>query len=164
MTSFDGDNFPAFGVTIFKNQYFSINMDIMYIKWKLKSFWIQICYQKMQFYMIFFAKIKFQKFSLQFWRRKKFSNGNFSKILFYNPPNFYFIMVLNTKNGNYMKIWLQYLHPRRNDKCSKLVRADSAPPPALLRVKEYPYINHKIFFNLSCRLTIFWLFITFLWY
>ena len=106
-------------------------MDIMYIKWKLKSFWIQICYQKKQFYMIFLQKSNFKNFRFNFDEEKKISNGNFSKILFYNPPNFYLIMVLITKNGNYMKIWLQYLHPRPNDKCSKLVRADSAPlPPA----------------------------------
>ena len=48
---------------------------------------------KMQFYMIFLQKPNFKNFHFNFDEEKKISNGNFSKILFYNPPNFYFIMV-----------------------------------------------------------------------
>ena len=54
--------------------------------------------------VLFLQKSNLKNFCFNFDEEKKFSNGNFSKILFYNPPNFYFIMVLNTKNGNYMKI------------------------------------------------------------
>ena len=53
----------------------------------------------------FFCKNQISKiFASILMKKKKFSNRNFSKILFYNPPNFHFIMVLNTQNGNYMRI------------------------------------------------------------
>ena len=52
----------------------------------------------------FFCKNQISKIFVSILMEKKISNGNFSKNLFYNPPNFQFIMVLNTKNENYMKI------------------------------------------------------------
>ena len=52
----------------------------------------------------FFKKSNFKNFRFNFDGGKKISDRNFSKILFYNPQNFEFVMVLDTKNGNYMKI------------------------------------------------------------
>ena len=49
---------------------------------------------------ILYNLYNFKNVHFNFDEEKKFSNGNFSKILFYNPPNSYLIMVLNTKNGN----------------------------------------------------------------
>ena len=60
-------------------------MDIMYIKWKLESFWIQICYQKMQFYMIFLQKLNFKNFSFNFDEEKKFQLEIFQKFDFTTP-------------------------------------------------------------------------------
>ena len=42
----------------------------------------------------FFCKNQISKIFVSILMKKKISNRNFSKILFYYPPNFYFIMVL----------------------------------------------------------------------
>ena len=52
----------------------------------------------------FFCKDQISNIFASILMKKKNFKRKFFKILFYNPPNFYFIMVLNTKNGNYMKI------------------------------------------------------------
>ena len=40
-------------------------------------------------------------------------------------------MILNTKNGKYMEVWQSWHHPEHSGKQSKLLRADSTPPPFL---------------------------------
>ena len=47
-------------------------------------------------------KSNFKNFRFNFDEEKKFSNGIFSKILLYNPPNFYFIMVLIEDDLRYL--------------------------------------------------------------
>ena len=44
-------------------------MDNMYIKWKLKSFWIHICCQKL---WNFLKKLEFKIFLAQFFKEKEF--------------------------------------------------------------------------------------------
>ena len=63
-------------------------MAIMYIKWKLKSFWIQTCYQKMQFYMIFLQKSNFKEIFSNFDEEKKIQKNIFQKIYFTTPQIF----------------------------------------------------------------------------
>ena len=57
-----------------------------------------ICYKEK--IIIFFFKI-FAPVSTKFF----FSNPNFFKNFFYNPKKLFSPLVLNTKNGNYMKVW-----------------------------------------------------------
>ena len=90
--------------------------------------------KKCYFVWNFLKKIGFQKFFFSNFEGKKISIANFLKNFFYNPPIFFLRMILNTKNGNYMKVWQSWRHPGRSGKQSKLLRADSTPP-GLIRVK-----------------------------
>ena len=54
--------------------------------------------------MKFFEKIGFQKNFFFNFRRKKNFNRKFFKNFFLQPPNFFRRMILNTENGNYMKV------------------------------------------------------------
>ena len=54
--------------------------------------------------MKFLKKIGFQKNFFSIFEGKKISIANFLKNFFYNPPFFFLRMILNTKNGNYMKV------------------------------------------------------------
>ena len=81
-------NFWVFGMSIFEKLQFYTYMDNMHIKWKLKSFWICICHQKVQLGMkTFWNKNNFKIFCFHF-HRKKISNANFSKFPFQYPQNF----------------------------------------------------------------------------
>ena len=54
--------------------------------------------------MKFFEKNWISKnFFFNFRRKKNFDRKFFEKI-FLQPPNFFLRMILNTKNGNYMKV------------------------------------------------------------
>ena len=79
-------------------------MDNIYIKWKLKSFQIDIWYQKVLFDKKYLRKLNFWKFSISFLQKKIFSNAKFFKFFLYNPPKFFFPVVVNIKNDNYMKV------------------------------------------------------------
>ena len=83
----------------------------------------------------FLKKLDFKKIFFSIFDGKKISIANFSKIFFYNPPIFFRRMILNTENGNYMKVWPSWRHPGRSGKLSKLLRADSTPP-GLIRVNR----------------------------
>ena len=54
--------------------------------------------------MKFFEKNWISKFFFSIFEGKKISIANFLKNFFYNPPIFFLRMILNTKNGNYMKV------------------------------------------------------------
>ena len=55
-----------------------------------------ICYKK-------YFKKKISKFSPRFSTKFFFFEFKFFKKIFYNPKKLFFPLVLNTKNGNYMK-------------------------------------------------------------
>ena len=78
-------------------------------------------------YEIFWKKLDFKNFFFQFLKEKKFRSQIFWKF-FLQPPNFFIRMILNTENGNYMKVWQSWRHPGRSGKQSKLRWADSTPP------------------------------------
>ena len=89
--------FWVFGMSIFEKLQFYTYMDNMHIKWKLKSFWIYICHQKVQLGMkTFWKKMNFKIFCFDFQRKKKFKH-KFFNIPFSIPPKFYFGMIFNTK-------------------------------------------------------------------
>ena len=92
----------------------------------------------------FLKKLDFKKIFFSIFDGKKISIANFSKIFFYNPPIFFRRMILNTENGNYMKVWPSWRHPERSGKQSKLLRADSTPP-TLFRVNKCTYIISENF-------------------
>ena len=76
-----------FGTTILENLWFLTYMDNIYIKWKLKTFYIHIWHKKMPFVMKKFEKNKFFKIFVSFLTAIFFfRNANFSKNLLYNPP------------------------------------------------------------------------------
>ena len=75
----DYQNFLVFEAKIFENSHFFTYIGNMYIKWKLESFWIQICYIEHDW---FWKKIKNTQNKIFFEREflvKKKSNMNFSK-------------------------------------------------------------------------------------
>ena len=78
-------------------------MDNIYIKWKLKSFQIDIWYWKVLFDKKYLRKLNFWKFSISFLQKKFFLNTKFFQFFLYNPQNF-FPVVVNIKNDNYMKV------------------------------------------------------------
>ena len=45
-----------------------------------------------------------KKFFFQFSKEKKNFDHKFFKKIFLQPPNFFLRMILNTQNGNYMKV------------------------------------------------------------
>ena len=57
-----------------------------------------------------FWKNWISKFFASIFEGKKNFDRKFFKIFFYNPPNFFLRMILNTKNGNYMKVWQSWRH------------------------------------------------------
>ena len=67
------------------------------------------------------------KFFASIFEGKKNFNRKFFEKNFLQPPKFFLRMILNTKNGNYMKVWQSWRHPGRSGKQSKLLRADSTP-------------------------------------
>ena len=71
-------------------------MDNTYIKWKLKSFYIQICHEKVLFCMRLLKKLDFHFFSLIFIG-KKLERKLFKKTIL-QAQKFYFLMIFNTKN------------------------------------------------------------------
>ena len=54
--------------------------------------------------MKFFEKNWISKFSFFNFGRKKIFDREFFEKFFLQPPNFFIRMILNTKNGNYMKV------------------------------------------------------------
>ena len=54
--------------------------------------------------MEFFEKNGFPKIFFSIFEGKKILIANFLKIFFYNPQIFFLRMILNTQNGNYMKV------------------------------------------------------------
>ena len=59
--------------------------------------------------------------------KKNFERKFFKKFLI-NLLNFYFLLIINTKNESYMKVWQSWHHPEHSGKQSKLLWADSTPP------------------------------------
>ena len=81
-------NFWVFCMPIFEKLQFYTYMDNMHIKWKLKSFWIHICYQKVLMGMkTFWKKNNFKIFYFDF-QGKKIWMKIFSDFLFQYPQNF----------------------------------------------------------------------------
>ena len=74
--------FSIFQSSNFEKSRFLTYMYNMYIKWKLETFWIQICYQKTQLWAKILSKLDFQNFCFEFCEEKKFSKANFSEIFF----------------------------------------------------------------------------------
>ena len=74
--------FSIFQSSNFEKSRFLTYMCNMYIKWKLETFWIQICYQKTQLWAKILSKLDFQNFCFEFCEEKKFSKANFSEIFF----------------------------------------------------------------------------------
>ena len=87
----------------------------------------------------FLKKLDFKKNFFSIFEEKKISIANFLKNFFYNPPIFFLRMILNTKNGNYMKVWQSWRHPGRSGKQSKLRWADSTTP-GLIRAKMIQFM------------------------
>ena len=79
-------------------------MDNIYIKWKLKSFQIDIWYQKVLFDKKYLRKLNFWKFSISFLQKKIFFERKIFQIFFYTTPQIFFPVVVNIKNDNYMKV------------------------------------------------------------
>ena len=79
-------------------------MDNIYIKWKLKSFQIDIWYWKVLFDKKYLRKLNFWKFSISFLQKKNFFERKIFQIFFIQPPQIFFPVVVNTKNDNYMKV------------------------------------------------------------
>ena len=75
-------------------------MDNIYIKWKLKSFQIDIYYWKILFDKKIFVKIEFFKIFDSDFTKKIFFERKFFKIFKNNPQNYFFPLVVNTKNDN----------------------------------------------------------------
>ena len=98
-------------------------------------------------YEIFWKKLDFKNFFFNFRRKKNFDRKFFENF-FYNPPIFFLRMILNTQNGNYMKVWQSWRHPGRSGKQSKLRWADSTPP-GLIRVKWKFQINKDQSFQMK---------------
>ena len=86
--------------------------------------------KKYYFEQIFLKKLDFQIFFLWFSKWKKFKR-KFFKEIFLQTPRFYFQMILNTKNGNYMKVWNSLLYHTQNEKQSNTRCYNSALPPFL---------------------------------
>ena len=78
-------------------------MDNIYIKWKLKSFQIDIWYWKVLFDKKYLRKLNFWKFLISFLQKKIFFERKIFQIFLYNSQIF-FPVVVNTKNDNYMKV------------------------------------------------------------
>ena len=64
-------------------------MDNIYIKWKLKSFQIDIWYQKVLFDKKYLRKLNFWKFSISFLQKKNFFERKIFQIFFIQPPKFF---------------------------------------------------------------------------
>ena len=79
-------------------------MDNIYIKWKLKSFQIDIWYQKVLFDKKYLRKLNFWKFLISFLQKKNFFERKIFQIFFIQPPQIFFPVVVNIKNDNYMKV------------------------------------------------------------
>ena len=88
--NFHSENLPRFGMKIFENLILSSNTSNMYIKWKLKSYWIQIWQKKIIFLEKIWKNGKKNYFLDREFLKKKFSNANFSEKFFYNPNFFFF--------------------------------------------------------------------------
>ena len=72
---------------------------------KAENILIQIWEKKHNFLWLILQKLDFQNFGLYFVKEKKILNLKFSKIFLYNPLNSCFLIVLNTKNDIYTRVW-----------------------------------------------------------
>ena len=77
-----------FGTTILENLWFLTYMDNIYIKWKLKTFYIHIWHKKMPFVMKKFEKNKFFKIFVSFLTAIFFSKREFFEKFIIQPPIF----------------------------------------------------------------------------
>ena len=85
---FHSENLPRFGMKIFENLILSSNTSNMYIKWKLKSYWIQI-WQKNHFSWKNFEKQERKFFfGSRIFEKKDFKCEFFRKFFF--QPQFFF--------------------------------------------------------------------------
>ena len=101
-------NFRVFGMSIREKLQFYTKKNNMHIKWKLKSFWIHICHQKVQLGMkTFWKKMNFKIFCFDF-QRKKISKANFSTFLFQYPQNFVLEWFLTPKKKFTWRIYNPY--------------------------------------------------------
>ena len=86
----DYGNFLAFIANIFENSHFFTNIDNMYIKWNLESFWIQIFHIEHDWFWKNFknSQNKFF-FEREFLEKKNFEREFFEKKILW-PPNFFY--------------------------------------------------------------------------
>ena len=100
----DYQNFLVFEAKIFENSHFFTYIGNMYIKWKLESFWIQICHIEHDW---FWKKFKNTQnkffFEREFLVKKNFEREFFEKKFLW-PPIFFSKLIINTKNEKYTKI------------------------------------------------------------
>ena len=137
-------NFWVFGMSIFEKLQFYTYMDNMHIKWKLKSFWIYICHQKVQLGMkTFWKKMNFKIFCFDF-QRKKISKANFSTFLFQYPQNFVLEWFLTPKKKFTRRIHNPYFIIDKMVSVWKCF-GHFVPPLSLIRVKR------------AAKIFIFWL-------
>ena len=75
----DYQNFLVFEAKIFENSHFFTYIGNMYIKWKLESFWIQICHIENNWFWKKFKNTQKKFFFERKYLEKKISNVNFSE-------------------------------------------------------------------------------------
>ena len=82
--------FASFWYEKFENLPFFTYIGNMYIKWKLKTFWIQIWHKKIQFALKFFAKNGFFKIFVPALTKFFFLKLKFFENFYIQPPKFIF--------------------------------------------------------------------------
>ena len=125
---------------------FFIIMDNMYIKSKLRIFWIHIWHEKVSFVMKNLMKIRFFMISPHFRWDFFFRNSNFSENFIYTPQFFFHPRVQKMINYNYTKFDTPNFITDKVTSISKRDGCDT-PPPTFLRVK--PLEQLKIFLWLA---------------
>ena len=132
---FDSKNLPRFGMKFFENLILSSNTSNMYIKWKLKSYWIQI-WQKKSFFLKKFRKTEKKNFFLdREFLKKKFQMRTCQKT-FFTTLIFFSSKILNTKKRIYIEFWHFLVCQTENSKLPNSACLDSTPPyPSPVSVK-----------------------------
>ena len=138
---FDSKNLPRFGMKISENLIFASNTYNMYIKWKLKSYWIQIWQKKIIFLEKIWKNRKKNFFWIENFWKKKFQMRIFQKTFFTNPI-FFCQPILKTKKLIYIEVWYSLVRPAEDGKLPNTARLDSTPPAHLGLKHSTLCLNH----------------------